>query len=161
MRWWLPICVLPNGYVGDLVLVFIFEMITIFILYSWYTWCVTYKSPTYEDMIYFTVILQHHRNGYTISKIILNRVRWTRLMGLIILNVHWICSLDIKIIFASYGIHLFTCGRSVMLSFSYGSVLCGSLTWGSIEKNIRVMWLANVQAHQKEKGNESDKFACH
>jgi hypothetical protein len=29
-------------------------------------------------------------------------------MALIILNVHYICSLDIKIIFALYGIHLFT-----------------------------------------------------
>ena len=32
MRWWLPICVLPNGYVGDLVLVFIFVVIIILFL---------------------------------------------------------------------------------------------------------------------------------
>jgi hypothetical protein len=42
-------------------------------------------------------------------------------MGFIILNVHWICSLDIKIIIALHGDSPLHFGRHVMLSFSNGS----------------------------------------
>jgi hypothetical protein len=44
----------------------IYVLPTNFIKIFWYTLCDTWNSPTYEDMIYFVVILQHQKNCYAI-----------------------------------------------------------------------------------------------
>jgi hypothetical protein len=77
------------------------------ILLVHYMWYQEFSNIWRYD-IFCGNITTSHKNGYTISRIIPCRVRCTCLMGLIIFNVYWICSLDIRIIFTLYGIDLFT-----------------------------------------------------